>query len=1266
MAHWGLQGKTGTPPNGTEYINDKNGTFHLDITSTAQSYTLIIEQNLDSYVLFATQDLLFKGGGGTLPTGGMIVGGNIGVNNVGGTLRYSTDAIAHMSDGTWAVADDARSGTETAGTLYWLYANTVNPGWTTNGGATVLQQNPATSTPPDVGQYPWTAPLLTSLPPLPFTPSYQRMELESDLTLGGAGGTLYDAGGYDLDPGNYRDVEFKAPGTSDPNQAIINLVDGVYNMRSLKVFSANPGVVINVRDGTILQIDMNFDAGDRMRFGANHDHHGCAKVYVGAIKNSSNDYYNPTTERVTNWGHDGRASGGSLHMQYYAPNGWLDLGGDMELYGRYWAYRITGDPGNNVYLQCIPTTTVTLLSALGPIALGDSVTDKITIDTSVNGVLHAAGETWTVEASTNPTFVTGVNLVQTGDVIGSLPFSVTTDSWTPPSIGTWYFRATYSGDSNYHGSQSTPTDETLIVNPETTTSTKLSGSKTVTGHIGLTYTWDIEKTVTPEEWDIFEGDTGTSQYTITVTKSAATITSAHVEGTITVTNEGVIPTEGLAILDEIYYGATLMGSASVDVSPMPVLAAGESYDYHYNVAFSTTPSLLTEYTNKATITITNGDPLETPLETSKTFDLTEDTANDNVIHVEDSNIPEGTTGSHNDPWDFSTSDFVTYAKTFSCDDEGTNVNTATIQETGQSDDATVTVNCYELEVTKDANTEFTRTYTWDIEKNADPTSLVLVPEGQDGSASAEVDYFVTVDAIYVDSDWKVEGTITIHNPAPIPAEITDVSDIVSDGIVATVDLPPGGYPYTLYAGETLELDYYADLLNGYSRTNTATVTIRNHDYIGWDLTGDWIIDFEYDGSSYHHSAVITQEDDLLTGVGGGYPDSGTYSYAWDLVSGWVPGDSMEFTAEYTFGAVGTMHVFGNINPDGSISGVWDDNVGGIREGTWETTSGSAIKYSPSGTTDFTGEVDVSFGDPTSAVDEKIDVTDTLEGFLGTVTYGVDTLPKIFTYTRTIGPYEKPGKYTVENCTSFVTNDNEYTGEDCAEVNVDVPLKFFAEKGTLSPDDYTVELNSPTRSEVIGLYSGPQVWWKITYYVKNTYDSGYYFTLWDKWGGNLMALGSEPTAFDTGSNQLTLKDEDPFVIDYAGYGSYIGDGKSLLPDGSALITLHTGAQQQGTNPGGKENEKGKSGKGTQSDGNSYDVDIAWEIGWLAPNEEATLTIYVAPGLNPAGKLEFTSEGCTSINTGPVLRAWDSIELQKKNFEFAESFSNTLEVCVEDLD
>ena len=54
MGHWGESGET----NGTVNIHDKNGTFHLEITSTAQSYTLIIKQNLDSIPEFPSWTIL--------------------------------------------------------------------------------------------------------------------------------------------------------------------------------------------------------------------------------------------------------------------------------------------------------------------------------------------------------------------------------------------------------------------------------------------------------------------------------------------------------------------------------------------------------------------------------------------------------------------------------------------------------------------------------------------------------------------------------------------------------------------------------------------------------------------------------------------------------------------------------------------------------------------------------------------------------------------------------------------------------------------------------------------------------------------------------------------------------------------------------------------------------------------------------------------------------------------------------------------------------
>ncbi len=85
----------------------------------------------------------------------------------------------------------------------------------------------------------------------------------------------------------------------------------------------------------------------------------------------------------------------------------------------------------------------------------------------------------------------------------------------------------------------------------------------------------------------------------------------------------------------------------------------------------------------------------------------------------------------------------TYEHTFTCDtDEGTHNNTATIVETDQSDSASVTVNCHSLQVSKNANTALTRTWTWTIDKSADQTNLLL-SEGQLFTVNYEVEVSAT-------------------------------------------------------------------------------------------------------------------------------------------------------------------------------------------------------------------------------------------------------------------------------------------------------------------------------------------------------------------------------------------------------------------------------------------------------------------------------------------------------------------------------------------
>ncbi len=284
------------------------------------------------------------------------------------------------------------------------------------------------------------------------------------------------------------------------------------------------------------------------------------------------------------------------------------------------------------------------------------------------------------------------------------------------------------------------------------------------------------------------------------------------------------------------------------------------------------------------------------------------------------------------------------------------MNTATIRETGQSASTAVTVNCYELEVTKTASTSFNRTYTWAIVKKANVTELTLKI-----GETAVVEYNITVDATYTDSDWKVSGEITVCNPAQIAATIKNITDVVSPGIVATVDFGVT-FPYTLGAGGTLKGNYTADLPNGSTRKNTATVTIQN------------------------------------------------YAYKWD----------------------GT-------------------NV-------------------PTGTTDFSVTADVDFSSAhMEEVDKRIDVSDDYAGSLGTVTYGV--LLKTFTYTKTIGPYDTPGDYTVENTASFVACDTKTTGSDSWTVRVHVSPVEEAEISGVK--FYDININGMRDNDDVGIAG-----WKI--------------------------------------------------------------------------------------------------------------------------------------------------------------------------------------------
>lgn len=117
--------------------------------------------------------------------------------------------------------------------------------------------------------------------------------------------------------------------------------------------------------------------------------------------------------------------------------------------------------------------------------------------------------------------------------------------------------------------------------------------------------------------------------------------------------------------------------------------------------------------------------------------------------------------------------------------------------------------------------------------------------------------------------------------------------------------------------------------------------------IDWDVSGNYVFAFNYNGTDYPHTVILSQNEmDQVSGNGGLIP------YAWVITSGNVSGNSITLSVNYTATADAvepqtTMNVTGTIAPDGSMSGTWNDNYqGGERGGTWMTTSGNANEVVP--------------------------------------------------------------------------------------------------------------------------------------------------------------------------------------------------------------------------------------------------------------------------------------------------------------------------------
>lgn len=352
------------------------------------------------------------------------------------------------------------------------------------------------------------------------------------------------------------------------------------------------------------------------------------------------------------------------------------------------------------------------------------------------------------------------------------------------------------------------------------------------------YLWDISKDVSKKHLDIFKGRSELVSYNITVTNSP--IIGAEtllINGSVCITNTGTNNTKDLAcnlklILDS---SGEIVDEIDLDLSSYPIIASGENHCFDFKF-------VLTEFTPGdtykvvSTVSITNfdgfnGTPHEIESEYYVVLPAEPETKNE-VIHVSDSYVKK--------TYEFTALNggginSLIYEASYNCSNEGDNTNVATILETGKSAQTTVTVTCYELEVSKTVVTSLTKKYTWSISKACiDPiTKAELTTVTVSSLTYGKLYYVVSVNPVVTESDFLVSGEIKVTNPHPsqsigvrVKDEITSGSDVYEATVEDNMTF--------IEPGETKTFNYYKGFESEITGINVATASY--YDDLGFDVT----------------------------------------------------------------------------------------------------------------------------------------------------------------------------------------------------------------------------------------------------------------------------------------------------------------------------------------------------------------------------------------------------------------------------------------------
>jgi hypothetical protein len=253
----------------------------------------------------------------------------------------------------------------------------------------------------------------------------------------------------------------------------------------------------------------------------------------------------------------------------------------------------------------------------------------------------------------------------------------------------------------------------------------------------------------------------------------------------------------------------------------------------------------------------------------------------------------------------------------------------------------------DLTVAKTATPSFTRTYAWTIAKSlVSPTGNPVEESG----SSVTITYSVTASETgFTDSNWQVNGSITVTNPNGFDVTGVNVSDAVDDGGTCKVTDVNGGLNETVPANGSIAVPYSCT----YSSQPTYNVTATNTATATWDKTKFGTPDASATGQKTFvfstPTAAVNKTVTVTDTFNGGAPTTlGTLTAT----------DSMPFTthtytvtqnvkitggkcATFTNTATVTGDNFSTTTPPVTVT-ICNEQTGALTMGFWQNKNGQGI------------------------------------------------------------------------------------------------------------------------------------------------------------------------------------------------------------------------------------------------------------------------------------------------------------------------------------